>query len=287
MRLLTKTATPLLIISACLTFGMAQKWVPVRSSSFGQAEQKRVGRMENDLFCYETKAPARGLRNSVDRTGDINSADQNGCTPLMRAAENGHHNAVRDLLQKGVAVDTRHRSGVTALMLAARQGHLQIVKMLLDAGADPDIAVVTVHACCATALGYARTYHGPNRRQIVGAMIDAILAAETTRRSKGESGNTSLIYALLTQDAPLVEMLLAKGADVNTKGEHGITPLMVAAGTVNPKLVKALIRAGVDVNARNDEGKTALALIEELSDGSKIKERDEIISLLKQGGATH
>lgn len=221
----------------------------------------------------------------VNPSTDLVATDKNGCNALLRAAENGRPNTVRDLLRQGAAVDAKHRSGVTALMLAARQGHLQIVKMLLDAGANPDIAVSTVHSCCATAITYAMTYSGAKRPEVVSAMVEAIIAAEAKLKSKRASGNTSLIYALLSQDTAMVEMLLAKGADINAEGEHGVTPLMVAVGTGNLKFITALIAAGADVNARTDEGKTALSLVEELSNESKSTNQDEITRLLRQAGA--
>src|SRR5258707_10624501 len=65
----------------------------------------------------------------------VNQADQDGYTPLMRAAQRGQVNVVRALLKSGAAADARHPNGPTALMVAAQKGHVALAKVLLAAGA--------------------------------------------------------------------------------------------------------------------------------------------------------
>ena len=56
------------------------------------------------------------------------------------AAERGHTETVRILLDRGAKVNAKTSSGKqTALMKAAENGHTRIVKMLLDKGADPKV----------------------------------------------------------------------------------------------------------------------------------------------------
>ena len=55
----------------------------------------------------------------------------------MIAAESGHLEVVRLLLQAGANKDsTNRRTGATALMVAANSGQLEVVRLLLDARAD-------------------------------------------------------------------------------------------------------------------------------------------------------
>jgi nucleoside phosphorylase len=60
---------------------------------------------------------------------------------LLWAAKNGHVEAVRMLLDKGVNANTRdqRRGGMTPLHLAALQGHETVVRLLLEKGADPTV----------------------------------------------------------------------------------------------------------------------------------------------------
>ena len=80
---------------------------------------------------------------------------QNGITPLMAAAENGHDACVRLLAGTGkVSLDAKeHLQGATALFLACRGGHMEAVRALLTAGANPNAPekVRTVCRCVSAA----------------------------------------------------------------------------------------------------------------------------------------
>jgi ankyrin repeat protein len=53
------------------------------------------------------------------------------------AAQNGHTEVVRFLVQQGKAdVDKAMTKGATPLFMAAQNGHLEVIKLLLDKGAD-------------------------------------------------------------------------------------------------------------------------------------------------------
>eukprot|EP01052_Picozoa_sp_SAG31_P006098 SAG31_NODE_277_length_18641_cov_21.357944_5_plen_321_part_00 len=67
-------------------------------------------------------------------------------TVLAIAANNGHHELVRLIIQAGANVDspvctplTRKRTGETPLHLASKHGHLQVARELLCLGANPNI----------------------------------------------------------------------------------------------------------------------------------------------------
>ena len=68
-------------------------------------------------------------------------ADNEQYTPLMRASENGHIDAVELLLEKSSLeqINCVNQDGWTALMLAAYNGFEEVVEELLDAGARADI----------------------------------------------------------------------------------------------------------------------------------------------------
>ena len=66
---------------------------------------------------------------------DVNQADREGKTLLMRAADRGLTAEVKRLLATGAQVNTKDNDGETALMMAADEGNAAVVKLLLDAGA--------------------------------------------------------------------------------------------------------------------------------------------------------
>jgi hypothetical protein len=57
-------------------------------------------------------------------------------TPLFWAAECGHPEVTRTLLDYGANENARDRDGMTPLHVASRGGHLEVVQMLLNHGAD-------------------------------------------------------------------------------------------------------------------------------------------------------
>jgi serine/threonine-protein phosphatase 6 regulatory ankyrin repeat subunit B len=54
---------------------------------------------------------------------------------LRCAAEKGHFQIVKLLIDKKADVDSHKKPGDTALFVAAREGHSQIVQLLIDKGA--------------------------------------------------------------------------------------------------------------------------------------------------------
>ncbi|XP_041374862.1 photoreceptor ankyrin repeat protein-like [Gigantopelta aegis] len=72
---------------------------------------------------------------------DPNIPDKEGNTPLIFAAQAGHSDVVRILLQdyKGIKIDHANKLGFTALMKAAIQGRTDCARLLLYAGGDPKL----------------------------------------------------------------------------------------------------------------------------------------------------
>lgn len=63
--------------------------------------------------------------------------DRFGAEALLAAAGHGNEAAVRLLLGRGIAVDSRAANGSTPLLAAAQGAHVDMVKLLLAAGAEP------------------------------------------------------------------------------------------------------------------------------------------------------
>ncbi|KAF7106414.1 hypothetical protein CFC21_107148 [Triticum aestivum] len=75
------------------------------------------------------------MRYLLDRGAYPAVHDDNGSTPLHYAAEEGHCEAVRLLLSKGVPVDPVDHRGAP-LHLAVAKDRVEVVKLLLEHGAD-------------------------------------------------------------------------------------------------------------------------------------------------------
>ena len=77
------------------------------------------------------------VRYLVERGADFNQADKWGQTPLHAAAYNGHIEVVRYLIEgKGADFNLADRWNQTPLHLAACYGHTEVVRYLIERGAD-------------------------------------------------------------------------------------------------------------------------------------------------------
>ena len=225
--------------------------------------------------------------------------------PLHYAAENGHEQIVKHLIEKGanvnIATDSMYEK--TALRCAVRNGHEHVVKCLVESGADlaTDKREESVVHCAA-----ANGHENVLKYLIdVGADVDQLdFRGWTALTLAACSGEDQCVDVLLKGganvnndeqcDHPLlyaagldsmynvhaggygsekcVELLLNAGADVNVTNEEGVTALMAAAFSGYSSALDALIEAGADVNATDDRDYTALTTIGVTAFDYKTKE---------------
>lgn len=141
---------------------------------------------------------------------------------LIKAVKEGDVDKVKELINKGVDVNTKDEDRNTALIYATDQtysmytykDYITIVKLLLEAGANVNL--------------------------------------------QNNHGRTALIMATDYNNIDIVKLLIKKGADVNIQDEEGKTALMYATIMEGIKLVELLIEAGADVSLTNKEGKTVI-----------------------------
>lgn len=113
-----------------------------------KSEPKRNGRISKDNISEYLRAASEGNARRVRaflKVGiDVNATYKGGTKALINAAENGHTEIVRLLLEHGANPSARaatvKRWGTKfekdALGLAAEKGHLKIVRLLVRAGAN-------------------------------------------------------------------------------------------------------------------------------------------------------
>jgi len=246
-----------------------------------------------------------------------------GRKPLMLAARSGVVDAVRELLEKGADPNAAESErGTTALMQAADQGHPDVLKLLIEGGANvAAVSKAVMRDGRTAALGNSEDPRINVRRQTIvshceqpapdmdilrklasngaqdGASQDKVLVelvssgAEITKESicsKFERGNigfavvagsgaggggfggqqrepdggalTALIYAARSGSIDAALALIEAGADVNQTSRYGWSPLLAATQNQNYLMGKFLIEHGADVNLANKGAWTPLYL---------------------------
>jgi len=217
---------------------------------------------------------ASSLRNSekitielLKYTKDINLKNNNGCTALILAAQNGHTNVVQLLLQEHINVNIQNNDGCDALIFAAQNGYTDVVRLLLDK--DVNVNMQSNNRNTALILA-ANNGHADIVRSLINKNADIDMRAN--------NGYTALILAAYNGHTDIVKLLLQNNADVNIQNDDGCTTLILATQNGYINIVRLLLQKHADVNLKNNNRNTALML-------AQANDHTDIVQLLMQAGA--
>ena len=160
------------------------------------------------------------IRRSERQNGGGDKASAGGNTALHAAADHGHPECVRALLEAGADVNKAGDGGDTALHAAARYGNADSVRALCEAGAD-------VNTEMAGRPILTPLYSAIMRDQSECVRVLCEAGADVNQAADG--GATPLQAAAMKGQTDCVRALLEYGASVNHGGGAGVTPLFVAA----------------------------------------------------------
>lgn len=173
----------------------------------------------------------------LDAGAEVDGGDSDGSTPLDCAALRRHRDLVDLFLTRGADPNRRDNNRAYPLSFAATGGDSAIVMRILEAGADlehssPD-GTTLLHIAA-----------GANLRGLAAKLLDSGLAPDVANAE----GMTPLDFALQRNRAQMVEFLLDRGARVDRAEPHGWTPLAVAVAGGSAEIVQSLLRRGADPN---------------------------------------
>nr|XP_019936155.1 PREDICTED: ankyrin-3-like [Paralichthys olivaceus] len=185
----------------------------------------------------------------IDSGANVNLCDTQGYTALLLAAELGHFEVFRVLLEKQAKMDATLRDRSSALHLAVHSGSVPLVQTLLEKGSDPNIAgpkgQQALHLAAQS-----------DRSDMVGLLIKAGAQVNAVSRD----GLTALHLAGQQGHADTVIQLLQNKADPAVKDKLGRTALHWAASSPVESRVVDLISAKTNPSTTDNEKKTALHL---------------------------
>jgi len=125
----------------------------------------------------------------IDDANVAHRAD-NGNTLLHEAAGSGRPELAKELIDRGIDVDTQNGGGQTPLLKALELENYDVVKVLLDAGADPNILDNNRRSPLAMALK-----KGKAARESMKLLLECGADPTLPDRSGGESVDCVLEWA--------------------------------------------------------------------------------------------
>lgn len=170
-----------------------------------------------------------------------NQQNEDGDTPLGLAAEKGHLNCMRLLLEApGININHPDNEGETPLMKAAYYNQPEAIKLLL---ATPGIDINATNQSGDNAFHLAIFGENPECARMLMEAPGFDLARSCTE------GRTPLHLAAASGLVQWLRQLLSKSPDINAQDDMGRTPLYHAAFYHQAACMQLLLEApGVDVN---------------------------------------
>mmetsp|Transcript_22320 Transcript_22320/g.52576 ORF Transcript_22320/g.52576 Transcript_22320/m.52576 type:complete len:914 (-) Transcript_22320:70-2811(-) len=216
-----------------------------------------------------------------------------GVTALHVAAQGGHLEMVKLLLDAGVETSVKHLDDGkrSALTLAVQGNYGEIANLLVGAGADPNTPYVDDEGVSHNLLfdaimveneefalllidAGADLYYTDEKKvstllqashrgltDIVKALLEKHAANDSSADYvdlASEDGITPLIAASSEGHVDAVKLLIDAKADVAVKDKDGTNSLMAASARGHGAVATSLIAAGAIVNDQNTDGHTAL-----------------------------
>ncbi|KAK0719293.1 ankyrin repeat-containing domain protein [Lasiosphaeris hirsuta] len=182
-----------------------------------------AGRTQTALCVAAAMGHLHTVQVLLEYGADTEVRDSNWNSALFLAVQGGHVSTVEALLQHGADVEARDRNNNgTPLWIAAEAGHTQIFKLLLDKGAALDDGK-DVKGRWSVLWVASRNGHVEIVRRIIEVAPPEFLEL------KDEDGEVSALYVAAERGNPLVvAALLDAGADMKTRDRWDRKPLWVA-----------------------------------------------------------
>lgn len=206
----------------------------------------------------------QGVCRCLRDIGVDDADDEDGVTPLMRAAANGRTWVASLLLERRAEPQRTNNHGSSSLHYAALHGHVQTCELLLRSRAFVPAANAfgdtPLHT--AAAHGHLEVCKSLLRER---AAVDAPRESTPLLRSTHPSGWQQdgwrpLHLAAAGGHARLVALLLEHRAEVDGRGRDGDTPLMHASAAGHDQVASVLLERGALPTARNKFGAASLHL---------------------------
>ena len=214
---------------------------------------------------------------------DVHMADNDGCTALLHSAKNGSCELFTYLAGVGSNIDSKNCLGCNCLHIAAQNGHLNLCKTIIDkykidvhmvdndgwtplhhSGRNGSYELVTYFADMGNDI-YGKCNLGSNIVHIAAHYGHLSLLKTLIDKhhfdvnTVDNDGRTALHHSASNGSYELVTYFAGMGTNIHVKDNNGMNCLHMAAFSGNLHLCKTLIdQQNFDVHMVDNDGRTAL-----------------------------
>ncbi len=195
----------------------------------------------------------------MNKNSDRNITDDNGNSPLIRAAMRGLGTEAAVLIDSGADVNIQNNNGKSALMAARENGHTEITELLKNSGAaeipSSENLIISAGAGDYPAVEYllesgidVNSRDKANRTAYTAAVSNGHYKTSTLLKENGGAGNFSdetILNFVKTNNTGAVSILLRHGFDLNIRDRYNNTLLDTAVYEGLPEMAKLLQENGI------------------------------------------
>lgn len=203
----------------------------------------------------------------LNHSADINKSNKNEASPLYIASENGHSTVVNTLLQNSADINISEKSGASPLYIACQKGHIKVVRVLIQ-----HLANINQSKLNGTSPLYIACQNGH-------ALVVKELIKHSADINKGRcDGITPLQIACYYNREDVVrELLFSEEINIDQCDSTGCTSLHVACKKGHTFIIDELIQHKADKNKPDNTGRTPLQIASKFG-------RDKMVKSLQKAG---
>jgi ankyrin repeat protein len=217
------------------------------------------------------------------RSDNIESKDELGNTPLLKAALEGKAEVVQYLLDVGASLNSICNAGQNAIHKAALNGFVEVVKVI-KAQDPPSFKRLVQQKDIGKSTVLHLSVYGGSLEIVELLQQDGFV--KTQIQETNESLETPLHRAARRNFTSIINIFLDEGANINALNSKNQSPLHVASENGHEEAVKALIidkisltpRAETDLNIKDNFHQTPII-------AALIKGDEAVFNLLIESGA--
>ena len=179
---------------------------------------------------------------SPDDPKGVNAKNDDGKNSLIFAAEGGHTDTVKLLIDRGADIKARDGRGHSALHYAGAGGHTSTIKRLIENHADVNARD-----------GKDRTplYYAIVRGHVETAEL--LIENKADINAKNNEGKTPVMLAAEGGHRDIVKLLIENKADLKARDNKGYPALYYAIAGGHENIVTDFIEAGISLQHFSDD----------------------------------